>query len=166
MKLYSVFLPTGVSPPRSLERAKFVKLGFSWLAFLVTPVWAVRHGLWLALVLWLAFVAGIGLLVAFAHIGAAAALLLYDLGALAFGLEADRFRQGRLSKAGFLMHGLALGGSEREAELVYFSHRGSVAPLPEPPAAPPREDGRAPPTSGLGPDADLLGLFPARECRS
>lgn len=162
MKLYSVFLPTGVSPPRSLERAKFVKLGFSWLAYLATPVWAVRHGLWLALGLWVGLVAGIGLLVALAHIGAAAALLLYGVGALAFGLEADRFRQGRLSRAGFLMHGLALGGSEREAELVYFSQR-VAAPFPEPPPAPPREDGRAPPTSGLRADADLLGLFPARE---
>lgn len=165
MKLYSVFLPTGGSAARSLECARFVKLGFSWPAFLATPLWAARHGLWLAFGLWLALVLVIGLLAGFAHVGPAAAFLLYNLGALAFGLEADRFRQHRLSRAGFLIHGLTMGDSVGDAETVYFAQRADAvtAPKPQPVHG---DDGAKPPAPGAADGADLLGLFPSRESYS
>jgi hypothetical protein len=166
MKLYSVFLPTGGATAHTLERARFVKLGFSWPAFLATPLWAARHGLWLAFGLWMALLIVIGLLVGFAHVGPAAAFLLYNLGALAFGLEADRFRQRRLSRAGFLIHGLTLGDSVGDAETVYFAQRADNLFPAKPQPAQSRDDGGKPPTAGATDGADLLGLFPSRESHS
>jgi hypothetical protein len=166
MKLYSVFLPTGGSAARSIERAQFVKLGFSWPAFLATPLWAIRHGLWLGLGLWLALLIVIGLLAAFAHIGPAAGFLLYNLGALAFGLEADRLRQDRLSRAGFLIHGLTMGDSVGDAETVYFAQRADALAAPKPHPARNRDDAAKPPAPGPADGADLLGLFPSRESDS
>jgi hypothetical protein len=162
MKLYSVFLPTGVAPPSMLERARFVKQGFALPAFVATPIWAARHRLWLALGLWLALVVMIGLLVGFARIGATAAALLYWLGALAFGLEADRFRQAGLSRAGFLMHGLALGASANEAEAIYFAQHADAPVVPEAPTGGGATDRKAGPPPGVPEFTDLLGLFPSR----
>jgi hypothetical protein len=160
MNLYSVFLPPGAPTPQSLERARLVKVGFSWPAFVATPLWALRHGLWLAFGLWAALLVLVGLLIAFVHIGDGAAVLLYGIGLLGFGFEADHFRQARLMKSGYLIHGLALGGSAVEAETIYFASKYSVAP------ASPHGGERgfvASAASAAPAEADLLGLFPTGE---
>jgi hypothetical protein len=159
MNFYSVHLPAGAPPAAALERATFVKSGFSWPAFLSTPAWAIRHRLWRALALWFAFLVVLAALAATAHIGALGGVLLYNIGALAFGLEADRFREARLASSGYLMHGLALGGSAADAEAVYFARRGRVpADAGSTPAERP-----ANPTPNVLSETDLLGLFPSRE---
>src|SRR5262249_62058490 len=40
------------------DRFVFVRDGFSWWAFLLTPLWMLWHRLWLALIVYLVFVAG------------------------------------------------------------------------------------------------------------
>jgi hypothetical protein len=162
MKLYSVHLPAGAPAALALERAAFVKSGFSWSAFLVTPIWAIWRRLWLALGLWFALLAAIAVLAAVAHIGAFGGIVLYYIGAMAFGLEAERFRQSRLAATGYLLHGLALGGSVGDAEAGYFAGRGSVVADSGPtPAAP--TDRADPPGPNVASETDLLGLFPSRE---
>lgn len=161
MKIYTVLLPPGLSPTQALERAKLVKQGFDWEAFLVTPVWAIRHKLWLALGLWVAALAAIGLIATLAHLNGAAVPMIYWVVALAFGLESDRLRQDSLSRAGFLMHGLSFGASAREAELVYFAHRSdgfSERVAAAGPKSPPHPGSPLPMR-----ETDLLGLFPSRE---
>ncbi|WP_374548034.1 DUF2628 domain-containing protein [Rhodoblastus sp.] len=165
MNLYSVYLPTGVSQARSLERATFVKSGFSKPAFLITPVWALRHRLWLAFGLWVALLVVVSLLAVFARIGTEAAILLYWLGAAAFGLEADRFRQAGLDRRGFLMHGLALGASTDDAETVYFARRADAPADAAPAPVSPRDGGAKPPAPPIGQETDFLGLFPTRESK-
>ena len=98
----------------------FVRQGFNRSAFLVTPLWALRHGYWLALALWFAWVLVVVLLASYANLDLGAALTLYTLGAFAFGLEADRFREAHASRKGFLLRGLTLGDSLGEAESLYF----------------------------------------------
>lgn len=163
MKLYSVLLPAGAPPALALERAAFIKSGFSWPAFLVTPLWAIRHRLWLALSLWFALLVAIAGLTAAAHIGALGGALLYYIGAAAFGLEAERFRQSRLAAAGYLMHGLALGGSAKDAEAVYFARRSSIPEGSCPVSAAPKDGAVDSPAPNVTSETDLLGLFPSQE---
>ena len=163
MHLYAVFLPSGLSPARAAEKAELVRQGFNWRAFLVTPLWALRRGYWLALALWTCWVVAALAISTFAHLETDAGLAVYGLGALAFGLEADRFRQARLSRSGFLLHGLTIGQNMQEAESLYFGRQlDSLQPFQQ------SSDARQSPGLQLGNRADatagdLLGLFPARE---
>jgi hypothetical protein len=167
MHIYAVFLPSGLSPLRAAEKAVLVRQGFSWSAFLLTPVWALRHGLWLAFALWLFGLFLIASMSVLAHMEPLGALAIYGLGALAFGLEADRFRQANLSRSGFLLRGLALGESKCEAESLYFARRADLTTA-QAPVAPAR-------SAAIGEDrarfaesnsaADLLGLFPQQETK-
>jgi hypothetical protein len=165
MQIYAVFLPSGFSPPRAAEEAVFVPQGFDWKAFLATPFWALRHGLWLALAFWLIWIVLAAAIAALARLEPAATVILYGLGALAFGLEADRLRQARLTQSGYLLQGLTLGETVGDAEDLYFDRR--VAPsaslAPRGAASPVVASAdRAPsPASNVG--ADLLGLFPPQE---
>ena len=95
--------PVDFPRPRPRRKPKLVRQGFNWRAFLATPLWALRQGYWLAFALWLAWTVMVAVIASFAHLEAGAATALYALGALAFGLEADRFRQARLSRSGYLI---------------------------------------------------------------
>jgi Protein of unknown function (DUF2628) len=165
MSIYAVYLPSGLSPRRTALKATLVRQGFNWNAFLMTPVWALRHGLWRALALWLGWTFIVASVVSLAPLDPAVSLALYGLGALAFGLEADRFRQARLARSGYLLQDLTLGESTEEAEALYFGRRADLCASPAPRAAAKPAvtggDGERSPASTSG--ADLLGLFPPQE---
>ncbi len=155
MKLYAVLLPADDGAGSALERAIFVKQGFSFEAFLLTPLWAARKGLGGAFALWLVWVAVLaGLALAF-RLNSAVVTLLYLIGAFAFGLEGDRLEQAHLAKSGFALQALALGASGDEAEQVFFE--GPAKNLPSPPPDPGEEPAAAPAAPGGA--VDLLGLF-------
>ncbi len=159
MRLYGVFLPAGEGSGEALERAAFVKQGFSHEAFWLTPLWAARKGLWDAFAFWIVWVGVVtGLALAFRLDGPAAGLI-YLVGAVAFGLEGDRLEQSHLRKCGFALRAFALGDTAREAEQVFFE--GPVKDLPA--ASPPPESVEEPAQEpALTPQAgtiDLLGLF-------
>jgi hypothetical protein len=168
MAIYAVYLPLGDSPLRAADQAKLVRQGFNWNAFLMTPVWALRHGLWRALALWLGWTLAVASAVAFAGLDPASSFVLYGLGALAFGLEADQFRQAGLTRSGYFLQALTQGGSTPEAEIVYFRSRAdlNVLPAPRPPAkrAVAASHGAHWRASAL--ETDFLGLFPSREHKS
>ncbi|MGO8737518.1 DUF2628 domain-containing protein [Rhodoblastus sp.] len=151
MNLYAVFLP---ADDGDLERAAFVKQGFSREAFLLTPFWAARKKLWGALAMWLAWAAIAAGLAWALKLNADVAGLVYLIGAFAFGLEGESLEQSRLTKSGFALQALALGGSRREAEEIFFE--GPAKDLPPP--APEAGDEPAPPAASAG-AIDLLGLF-------
>ena len=72
---------------------------FSWLAFWLPPVFALRHGLWLEL---LAFVLVVLLLaVASLWLGPGAAFALYGVLAASIGFAAPSLRRARLARAGW-----------------------------------------------------------------
>lgn len=165
MNIYAVFLPSGVSVVNSLERAVLVKQGFNWEAFWITPFWAVRRRLFLALGLWIAWNTAIAAMALGLQGDGEVAVLLYLIGATAFGLEADRLEQSRLTRSGYLLQGLALGVSSREAEAIYFNGRsGDVFP---PRAQAPRENlgVQTSPKTPTVRDMDILGLFPSGESK-
>jgi len=117
--LYSVFQPVGARE-HAAEGAVFVRQGFDRFAFLLTPVWAIRHRLWRMLGLWALWLAVVVALAAALRLDGAVATLIYTLGALGFGLEADRAREEALSRKGLLLQGLSLGETAGDAERLYF----------------------------------------------
>jgi hypothetical protein len=164
MNIYAVFVPLGLSPIKKMESIQFVKQGFDWEAFLITPLWAMRRGLWLALSLWIAALAATGLIAVLAQLSGAVAFLIFVLISLAFGMESDRFRQARLTNAGFLLQGLALGASLTEAETLYLSAGRNRSFEFE--HAPMQGNARKRQTlSGSAGESDLLGLFPPGESK-
>lgn len=155
--LYSVFQPSGFGE-KTVEEAVFVRQGFNRAAFLFTPFWAMLHHLWLVLALWAFWLVAIVALAALFRLEPVAATVIYTLGALTFGLEADWARESDLMRKGMLLQGLSLGETERDAEQLYFVNHSFVVPSSVRATAPEFK------TSSTEPP-DLLGLFPPREPR-
>ena len=141
-------------------RFVFVRDGFHFWAFLLAPLWMLRHRMWLELIAWLLLLAGItfaleGLGVA-ESVGFAVALLL----SLLVGIEASSLRRWKLSRRGFASVGVVVGDDLEDAERRFFD--GWTAQN-EPPArtAPP-----PPPSQFLGSSSsEIVGLFPQPEAR-
>lgn len=125
----------------------FIREGFSWAAFLVPPIWTLRHGLWLATALWLA--AEIAISLVGSRFGAAVGWPLWLGFAILFALEARNFRRAKLERTGWEMVGIVDARRLKEAERRFFvkdsrlygsasaapiRHR-VVAPPPLPPSA-------------------------------
>jgi hypothetical protein len=159
MNLYGVFVPADDGAGGALERATFVKQGFSREAFVLTPLWAARRGLWRAFAFWLVWVGVVaGLALAFRLDGEVVALI-YLVGAFAFGLEGDRLEQFQLKKSGFALQAFSLGASEREADQVFFEGPAKDLPAPAPPPAPGEKPAPPPASVAQAGAIDLLGLF-------
>ena len=104
MRIYTVH-----SLPRAdaLERPPILlREGFSWPAALLTGLWALWHGLWLAALL--IFVAGAAVLAALGFAGANdAAVTVAMLGfALIVGFGANDWRRARLARQGYRLEGV------------------------------------------------------------
>ena len=93
MTLYSVFeRPDEMAPAVVPEK-------FSWAAAILPPAYALYHGLWLGLLLYVAAVAVI--IVASLWVGGDAAFWLYVLLAALVGFEAAGFRRAKLRAKGW-----------------------------------------------------------------
>lgn len=93
MTLYSVFeRPDEMAPAAVPEK-------FSWAAAVLPPAYALYHGLWLGLLLYLAAVAII--VAASLWVGGDAAFWLYVLFAALVGFEAAGFRRAKLRAKGW-----------------------------------------------------------------
>jgi hypothetical protein len=130
--LYSVYQPADAGD--SAERAVFIRQGFDRMAFVLTPVWAVWRRLWLMLALWALWTASVGVLAWALRLDGAVSTLVYLLGALVFGFEADRAREAALSRRGMLLQGLALGETAGDAERTYFDRLAGARAAPASPA--------------------------------
>jgi hypothetical protein len=168
MPTYTVHQP----PPRKGEAASaperflFLRDGFHFWAFVLTPFWLLRYRLWLAFVLYLAV--SIVLSIALALVGAGATVQFFAglLVALLIGFEASTLRRRKLARRGWKMLGFVIGEDLEMAERRFFGawakeenlRAGAVPPAP--PAAPePRYF--APMRRATPPD--IIGLFPEPE---
>jgi hypothetical protein len=120
MTLYSIF------EAEDLKRARAngpiaVPERFSWFAALLPPLFALRHGLILALLFWVAIVVGLGF--AAPLIGQEACFWLYVLVAVFFGFEASALRRDALTARGWIWQGDIVASSEDIAERDYLSLR-------------------------------------------
>lgn len=131
----------------------FIREGFSWGAFLVPPMWTLRHSLWLATLLWLA--AEIAISLVGARFGAAVGWPLWLGFAIWMGLEARNFRRAKLARLGWELVGIVEARRLKDAEYRFFEresrlYRRSADPevrhRPIVPPPPPQAAQTIPPT--------------------
>jgi hypothetical protein len=139
------------------ERFVFVRDGFSFWAFLLAPIWMLRHRLWLVFVGYL--VVTVALQLALRSIGASLTVMLTAAALLSLlvGFEATTLRRFTLSRRRWKNVGIVVGDDLESAERRFFDvwvrdiwdHGASRAA----PAAVPAMH-RPPASSGV------IGLFP------
>ena len=165
MQIYTIFFPSGLPQLAAAEKAVAVRQGFDWNASLITPIWAVQYDLWLALALWTGVTVAFIAVVAVTHLDATSAVGAYTLISTAFGCEADRLRELKLTRSGYALQGLSFGDNAEDAEDLYIQRHVQAPPQDEA-----QDEAKAshiaadspidPPPPGA---SDLLGLFSARE---
>jgi Protein of unknown function (DUF2628) len=161
MSVYTVHEP----PPRRnhdtlahSERFVFVRDGFSWPAFLVAPLWMLRHRLWLALIVYLLVV--FALAAATRVLGAGDWVLAIGiLVALLVGFEASTLRRYGLARRKWKYLGVVVGDDLESAERRFFD-AWAAGRVPRP--APPPPSGPAAPA----PSGPIIGLFPEPGARA
>jgi len=156
MAVYTVHKPPtqtedGLAQP---ERFAFVRDGFSWLAFLVPPLWMLGHRLWVVLIGYLGLAGALAGLLKL--IGATEASgLVFGLLSLLVGFEASSLRRWTLNQRGWTNLGVVVGDDLEAAERRFFDAWVAGGPLQAPLQSPSR------PASPPGrPLSDVIGLFP------
>jgi len=155
------------APPRAAndaataaDRFRFVRDGFHFWAFLVTPVWLLLHRLWLALLIYVVGFAAIEIGMSVARVPSNIQLLVGLLIALLAGVEASSIRRWTLTRRGWSTVGFVVGEDEELAERRFYgewcSRRGSAPPRSE--TAEPKNS--LPVRRGPPSPADVIGLFP------
>jgi|ERR687897_1941539 hypothetical protein len=139
----------------SPERFAFVRDGFSFWAFLITPIWMLWHRLWLVLLIYLGFSAVLH--AALWAVGASGSVRAFVtlLLALLIGVEAGSLRRWTLRRRGWRELGVVVARNQDEAERRFFDSWDAPAtgrPVPAPAMA----SAAARPAAGN----DVIGLFP------
>jgi hypothetical protein len=165
MPIYTVHAPPaqpGSTPDP--ERFVFVRDGFHFWAFLLTPLWMIWRRLWLVLVLYILVL--IVLQIALRLAGAAPTIhtLVGLLLSFLVGLEAATLRRWTLNRRRWIQLGVVSAPDREAAERRFFDFWlrqgawGEAVRDSPPPASPPAAQ-PAPASS------DIVGLFPEPQSR-
>jgi hypothetical protein len=162
MAVYTVQAPTGsttepFSHEPDLERAVFLREGFSWGAFVFGVFWLLWNRLWLAALIWVIVIATLGWL-AFTYLAVASIVLITLTVHLWLGLEGREIIRQTLAQRHYRLVGVVTATSLELAERLFFSRAVDFPPVAPSAQVPP------PPSSGR-PHGDVLGLFPEPELR-
>ena len=111
-KTYSVFSKS--LKPEDLKNAIFLSNGFNFWAFLFSFIWALKNRLWLVSIA-LVFVYTI-----FGLVDNISIELISVLFSFWFGLEANNFKEAKLTKKGFKFQGIAIGKDKIDAMNNFF----------------------------------------------
>ena len=140
------------------ERFAFVRDGFSWPAFLFTPLWMLRYRLWLAFIVYLLVVSALG--AATRALGGGDWLMAISLlVSLLVGFESSTLRRYGLARRGWNTVGVVVGDDVEAAERRFFD-TWAAGGVPRPATPPPA--GPAPPV----PSGPIIGLFPEPGARA
>jgi len=158
MPVYTVLEPLahGGSVSERADRVVFLRDGFSWSAFLFTPLWLVYQRLWLGVLTYSVAMVALQIGLRMAGIGTGGQLLIGALVALLFGLEGANLRRWSMTRRGRWRElGTVVAADLDEAEQRFFDAwvAGEVA-APVPPTATAQSILRP------QPPRDVLGLFP------
>jgi len=141
-------------------RFVFVRDGFHFWAFLLAPLWMLRHRMWLELIAWLLLLAGITFALEGLDLAESAGFAVALLLSLLVGIEASSLRRWKLSRRGFASVGVVVGDDLEDAERRFFDGW-TAQNEPSARAAPP-----PPPSQFLGSSSsEIVGLFPQPEAR-
>jgi hypothetical protein len=113
--LYSVFERSSDPAPAVIPET------FSWFAALLPPVFALVHGLWLALLTYIIVLVTLG--VAALYLGGEAGMWLYILLALLIGFEAPGFRRAKLRSQGWVWRADLVAAAEDLAQTAWLSRK-------------------------------------------
>ena len=153
MSIYSVHVRPAPERPEP-DQFVFVRDGFSFWAFLLPPIWMLRHRLWLVLLLYLAvamaLAAALHLLGASISARLAAGLLL----SLLVGFEAATLRRFGLARRRWNEVGIVVGDDLEAAERRFFDAWVKGEPRVIAPAA------QELPRTRPAPASEIIGLFP------
>lgn len=145
------------------DRFVFVRDGFSWWAFLLTPLWMLRHHLWLVLTIYLLLSAGIDAALRVLGASALSIVLVSVLISLFAGLEAGTLRRFTLSRRGWRNVGVVSGHDAEEAERRFFDawvRQASAQRPASPRASASSSTPPMPPDPPRGEPSGVIGLFP------
>ena len=162
MSIYTVHQPPLDAGAAAAEpyRFVFVRDGFSWWAFLLTPLWMLRHRLWLALAIYLLVSAALDAGLRALGASVFALVLAGPLISLLVGLEASTLRRSKLARRHWRNIGVVTGDDVEDAERRFFDVWIRQAPARRP-ASPPSAPalGSAAPAPPPAPSG-VIGLFP------
>jgi hypothetical protein len=152
------------------DRFVFVRDGFYFWAFLLTPLWMLRHRLWLVLVCYALIVAALGIVLRTAGASTTVNVVVGLLVAILVGCEGATLRRFTLARRGFKPVGLVVGDDLDSAERRFFetwTAGGRRQPAILPPGSPasPAAPSAAPAVTAAAalrrtPANEVLGLFP------
>jgi|ERR1043165_3569184 hypothetical protein len=143
-------------------RFRFVRDGFHFWAFLLAPLWMLRHRLWIELIAYALIVGGAGFALRRLGVDESAGFWVALFLAVLLGVEASSLLRWKLARRGFEQVGIVVGDDLEEAERRFFDRWDddeparpvSANPMPSPFGPPPA------PASG-----DIVGLFPQPQAR-
>ena len=98
-------------------KARFIREGFSWPAFILAQLWLIYHRLWLALAVWVALEVAFVVLV-YPHVGVGISAAIDGLAHLFIGLEGNRLRQVKGARA--TVTELVDARTREEAEAIFY----------------------------------------------
>jgi hypothetical protein len=167
MPVYTVHAPTRNDRHRDDDtlaytaRFVFVRDGFHFWAFLLTPLWMLRHRMWLEFIVYLLVLGGVTFALRRLGVAESAGVWVGLLIALLVGIEASSLRRWKLARRGYENLGVVVGEDLEDAERRFFDGWVAQAERAPPlPAQPPASPFSRPPAS-----TDIVGLFPQPEAR-
>jgi len=137
-------------------RFVFVRDGFSWGAFLLAPLWMLRHHLWLVLVAYLAIAGAVGAILWLVGASDNTAMTTAILLSVLIGFEASSLRRWALDRRGWVDRGVVVAEDDEAAERRFFAKWVTDAQSRRPAPATSAAALRAFPNAS----SDVLGLFP------
>ena len=169
MRIYTVHEP----PRRDDEllahtaRFRFVRDGFHFWAFLLAPLWMLRHRLWLEFIVYALLVGGVTFALRRLGVAETAGLWVALLLAVLIGIEASSLRRWKLARSGYENLGVVVAKDLEEAERRFFDGWISNAGrLTTPTSEPPPAAAQPSPFDRPAPSSDIVGLFPQPQARS
>ena len=145
-------------------RFRFVRDGFHFWAFLLAPLWMLRHRLWLEFIAYALLIGGTTFALRRLGVAESAGLWVALLVAVLIGIEASSLRRWKLARQGYDNLGVVVAEDEDIAERRFFDGWvGDTGRLtPPPPPSPPAPS----PFDRPAPSSDIVGLFPQPQARS
>jgi hypothetical protein len=161
MPVYTVHAPPlrAAEASPDPERFVFVRDGFYFWAFLLTPLWLLWHRLWLVLLIYVVAVLAIENGLAYSGLSANGGDLVLLFVSVLVGLEASTLWRFTLARRGFRQVGIVGGSNAETAERRFFRAWAEAAPAQS--GSAPRPPTQAPPPLPPMPQTpDIIGLFP------
>ena len=103
------------------DRFVFVRDGFYFWAFLLTPLWMLRHRLWLVLLCYALIVSALGIILRTAGATGTVSAVVGFLVAILAGCEGGTLRRFTLARRGYKPVGLVVGDNRESAERRFFA---------------------------------------------